>query len=260
MVERFLQLGRFSCATAYAPISFPPAPVLAFKPAPPAGTAGSAGSAGSGSAGSGSGSAGAESMADASSAAVAPPPLLPLMMASGALLATGSVLAADPFRLNIKRIILTGYSGTRAVSQMQSFVESFLLSPKASKHIFPGPSIRDTICYDLQEQMCKISFSQYTLFSSHPISLSLFSSLSTPVRVHKRHAVVRFMFVSSEDVKWFKPVQLRTKHGLIGEIREPLGTKGHFKCSFNDFIKQNDTICMHLYKRQHPKWEPELWE
>ena len=89
-----------------------------------------------------------------------------------------------------------------------------------------------------------------------------FSSLhfDPPVRVHKRHAVVRFMFFSSEDVKWFKPVQLRTKHGLIGEIREPLGTKGHFKCSFNDFIKQNDTICMHLYKRQHPKWEPELWE
>ncbi len=181
MVERFLQLGRFSCATAYAPISFPPAPVLAFKPAPPAGAAAVAVA----------GAGGAESMADAASAvAAAPPPLLPLMMSSGALLATGSVLAADPFRLNIKRIILTGYS----------------------------------------------------------------------VRVHKRHAVVRFMFFSSEDVKWFKPVQLRTKFGLIGEIREPLGTKGHFKCSFNDFIKQNDTICMHLYKRQHPKWEPELWE
>ncbi len=67
----------------------------------------------------------------------------------------------------------------------------------------------------------------------------------------------RFLFAPSQDILWFQPVQLRTKHGLVGEIREPLGTKGHFKCSFNDFIKQNDTVCMHLYKRQHPKWDDE---
>lgn len=35
MTERFFQLGRFSTATLYAPITFPPAPLLAFKPLPP---------------------------------------------------------------------------------------------------------------------------------------------------------------------------------------------------------------------------------
>jgi pre-rRNA-processing protein TSR1 len=35
MTERFFQLGRFSTATVYAPISFPPAPLLAFKPSQP---------------------------------------------------------------------------------------------------------------------------------------------------------------------------------------------------------------------------------
>jgi pre-rRNA-processing protein TSR1 len=155
MCEKFLQLGRFAAASIYAPVSFPPAPVLAFKP---------------------------------TEDGRAHP--LPLMMDSGTLVATGTTLHADPFRLNIKRIILTGY----------------------------------------------------------------------PMRVHKRHAVVRYMFFSAEDTKWFMPVKLRTKFGLIGQIRETLGTKGHFKCAFNDFIKQNDTICMHLYKRQFPKWVPEYWE
>ena len=73
------------------------------------------------------------------------------------------------------------------------------------------------------------------------------------VRSHCTFAVSLFL-------SRFALQQLRTKLGLIGEIREPLGTKGHFKCSFNDFVKQNDTVCMHLYKRQFPKWVPEYWE
>jgi hypothetical protein len=49
--------------------------------------------------------------------------------------------------------------------------------------------------------------------------------------------VVRYMFFSAEDTKWFMSVKLRTEFGLIGQIRETLGTKGHFRCAFSDFIK-----------------------
>ncbi|OQR82743.1 pre-rRNA-processing protein TSR1 [Achlya hypogyna] len=75
----------------------------------------------------------------------------------------------------------------------------------------------------------------------------------TPVRVKKRKAVVRYMFHSPEDVRWFKPVELTTKHGMTGHITESLGTHGDFKAVFNKPIKQHDTVCLNLYKRVYPK-------
>ena len=32
-----------------------------------------------------------------------------------------------------------------------------------------------------------------------------------------------FLLQLLEDVQWFQPVELRTKHGLKGNIKEPLG-------------------------------------
>ena len=40
-----------------------------------------------------------------------------------------------------------------------------------------------------------------------------------PVRVHKKKAVVRWMFHGPEDVRWFRPLELWTKHGLRGRIK-----------------------------------------
>ena len=40
-----------------------------------------------------------------------------------------------------------------------------------------------------------------------------------PVKVHKKKAFVRWMFFGPEDVRWFRPVELWTKHGRRGRIK-----------------------------------------
>ena len=75
-----------------------------------------------------------------------------------------------------------------------------------------------------------------------------------PVKVRKRHAVVKYMFNNPEDVLWFKPAGLYTKHGLIGNIEESVGDHGTMKCLFHAPIKQHDTVCLPLYKRIYPKF------
>ena len=40
-----------------------------------------------------------------------------------------------------------------------------------------------------------------------------------PVRVHKKKAVVRWMFHNPDDVRWFRPLELWTKSGLRGRIK-----------------------------------------
>eukprot|EP00669_Euglena_mutabilis_P010158 TRINITY_DN4937_c0_g1_i1.p1 TRINITY_DN4937_c0_g1~~TRINITY_DN4937_c0_g1_i1.p1 ORF type:complete len:842 (-),score=314.04 TRINITY_DN4937_c0_g1_i1:212-2713(-) len=73
-------------------------------------------------------------------------------------------------------------------------------------------------------------------------------------RVHKRQAVVRFMFYDEKDINWFKPVELYTKLGHAGRILGSLGTHGYMKCQMSGIVRGEDTVCMALYKRVFPKW------
>jgi pre-rRNA-processing protein TSR1 len=75
-----------------------------------------------------------------------------------------------------------------------------------------------------------------------------------PFKVSNKNSVVRYMFFNSEDIEWFKPVELRTKGGRRGHIKDTLGTHGHFKAQFNGIMKVQDVVMMNLYKRVYPKW------
>mmetsp|Transcript_23190 Transcript_23190/g.17616 ORF Transcript_23190/g.17616 Transcript_23190/m.17616 type:complete len:104 (+) Transcript_23190:1508-1819(+) len=51
-----------------------------------------------------------------------------------------------------------------------------------------------------------------------------------PLKCHKKKAVLRYMFFNPKDIKYFKPVELYTKFGLRGHIKDSLGTHGLMKC------------------------------
>ncbi|EDQ91294.1 uncharacterized protein MONBRDRAFT_15285 [Monosiga brevicollis MX1] len=78
-----------------------------------------------------------------------------------------------------------------------------------------------------------------------------------PFKINKRSATIRYMFFNPDDIAWFKPVEVVTKYGRRGHIKESLGTHGHMKCTFDRQIKADDTILMNLYKRVYPKWSYE---
>ncbi|KAJ9619306.1 ribosome biogenesis protein tsr1 [Taxawa tesnikishii (nom. ined.)] len=75
-----------------------------------------------------------------------------------------------------------------------------------------------------------------------------------PYKIHKKVVTVRYMFFNAEDVAWFKALQLWTKRGRSGFIKESLGTHGYFKANFDGKINPMDAVGVSLYKRVWPRW------
>ena len=82
-----------------------------------------------------------------------------------------------------------------------------------------------------------------------------------PYKIHKKLVTVRYMFFNAEDVNWFKALQLWTKRGRSGYIKESLGTHGYFKATFDGKINPQDAVGVSLYKRVFPRnaraWKPD---
>lgn len=76
-----------------------------------------------------------------------------------------------------------------------------------------------------------------------------------PYKIHKKLVTIRYMFFNREDVEWFKALPLWTKRGRQGFIKEPLGTHGYFKATFDGNGKVNgmDAVGVSLYKRVWPR-------
>ena len=74
-----------------------------------------------------------------------------------------------------------------------------------------------------------------------------------PYKIHKKLVTIRYMFFNREDVEWFKALQLWTKRGRSGFIKESLGTHGYFKATFDGKINAQDAVGVSLYKRMWPR-------
>jgi pre-rRNA-processing protein TSR1 len=61
------------------------------------------------------------------------------------------------------------------------------------------------------------------------------------------------MFFNREDVEWFKALPLWTRRGRTGFVKEPLGTHGYFKATFDGKINPQDAVGVSLYKRMWPR-------
>lgn len=111
----------------------------------------------------------------------------------------------------------------------------------------------------LKNDMKQVAIGKVFTSDCNKIILKKIVLTGYPLKIHKKRAVVRYMFFNPEDVNYFKPIPLSTKFGLRGNITESLGTHGYMKCTFNDNLKANDTVCLNLYKRVYPVWFTESW-
>ncbi|KAJ5105789.1 hypothetical protein NUU61_003136 [Penicillium alfredii] len=74
-----------------------------------------------------------------------------------------------------------------------------------------------------------------------------------PYKIHRKVVTIRYMFFNAEDIAWFKALQLWTRRGRSGYIKESLGTHGYFKAMFDAKINPQDSVGISLYKRVFPR-------
>ncbi|KAK5136826.1 hypothetical protein LTR08_001748 [Meristemomyces frigidus] len=74
-----------------------------------------------------------------------------------------------------------------------------------------------------------------------------------PFKMHKKLVTIRYMFFHDSDVEFFKALQLWTKRGRSGFIKETLGTHGYFKATFDGKVSPLDAVGVSLYKRVWPR-------
>lgn len=91
-----------------------------------------------------------------------------------------------------------------------------------------GQSQEIGIDYDTHEP---VLVAHGTVAEPDPLKIILKRILLTgyPIKCKSKRAVIRFMFFNKDDIHYFKPVELFTKFGLRGKIKESLGTHGFMK-------------------------------
>lgn len=216
--ERFLLPGRVAIASTYVPITFAPCPVLLFKRIP----------------------------LDPEIAAVGGSTVTATAVVRSCRRADGSVPPAGP---------LPGSDA--AASDLTHALGAGSAAPSSftSTCLYPAPD-RLAVAAACSPAYRLVLVATGTVLGADPDRLLLKRVVLSgfPTRIKVRSATLKYMFFSPEDVDYWKPVELFTKHGAAGNILESLGTHGLLKAHFDRPIRQHDTVCMPLYKRVYPRW------
>lgn len=143
---------------------------------------------------------------------------------------------------------------------------------KYQRFIYPGESATATVIAPIMfgnvptlffkkvDQELRLAATGSIFNADHSRILAKRSVLTGhPFKIHKRVVTIRYMFFNRDDIMWFKAVPLFTRMGNSGYIKEPLGTHGYFKATFDRKIHAQDTVAMALYKRVWPRVAT-LWD
>ncbi|KAI5148878.1 pre-rRNA-processing protein TSR1 [Enteropsectra breve] len=157
--------------------------------------------------------------------------------------------AAKP--LNKEVVVDNGYRifKTRNITSRNLNNNVFEEEPSLERGIisFTAPfSFYSTVAYVLEED-CAVKLQNG--YSKDRLFFEKVELKGKPIKICKKHIVVKGMFFSKEQVEHFGNIRLEAKGCNSGYIIRSLGTKGHFKAYFASPVKHGDIIVMPLYKR-----------